>query len=380
MLYAIPYLFFLLFLSLLVCWEFFLKKNNITNITEIRIVTWIGFLLFFGFRGFVNTDCLSYYPFFQNLKTIWDGIPYEQILSGYDWEPGFITTVYLFKSIIPNYHVWIVIWLIIVLSALDFLFLRCVKYYSLAFLLFFVFGGYGIITNLMRASIALCIFLFSIPYLVAGKWKRFICLNVFGCLFHISSLVYILSYPILRKRIPIPILISIFVIVLGCNIAGIDFSNVFNFFAQISSFERVTLLVDRYSDTEANSLFSIGNLERFGTYMLVCLFYDKIANETKSNKVFLNAYIIYFVCFYAFFKIGDVAQRLSGLFIFSYWILYNKIYQYLMLKSRKTFLFFILILYSILKTVSGMSMPCHQYKNILWENEAFEEATKRITL
>lgn len=379
MVYAVPYLFFLLFLTLLVFWESYLKKRNNFNIAKIRIVTWIGFLLFFGLRGFVNTDCLSYYPFFQNLKTIWDGIPYEQIISGYDWEPGFITVVYLLKSVIPIYQIWLLIWLVVLLIALDFTFCRYAKYYSLAFLLFFVFGGYGIITNLMRASIAFGIFLFSIPYLISGKWKKFMCLNILGCFFHISSLIYLLSYPILRRKIQNPVLISIFIIIVCCNITGIDFSNIFSIVAKITSLERVSLLVDRYSDVEANSLFSIGNLERFGTYILVCIFYNRIANETKANIVFLNAYILYFICFYAFFKIGDVAQRLSGLFVFSYWIFYNKFYQYLMLKSRRTIFFFVLILYSILKTVSGMSMPYHQYKNILWINESFEEAVKRIT-
>ena len=380
MLYALPYLFFLLVLSLLVFWEFYLKSQNKPSITIIRVLTWTVFILFFGFRGFVNTDCLSYYPFFQNLKTIWDGIPYEQILSGYEWEPGFITVVYWFKSFIPIYQVWIFIWTIILLIALDYIFLRYVKYYSLAFLVFFVFGGYGIITNLMRASIALSIFFFSVPYLVTGKCKRFICLNAVGCLFHISSLIYILSYPILRRKIPIFILVFVFIIVFCCNIVGIDFSSIFSVLASAFSFERISLLVDRYASAESNSIFSIGNIERFSTYILVCMFYKKMNNETEKNRIFLNAYILYFICFYAFFKMGDVAQRMSGLFIFSYWIFYNKLYQNLRMKSRKTFFLFVLLLYSTLKIISGMSMPYHQYSNILWTNEAFEDAVKRITM
>ena len=161
MLYTIPYLIFLSFLILLSFWEFLLKKRKNFSIIKIRIIIWISFILFFGFRGFVNTDFLSYYPFFESLKTIWDSVPYEQILSGYEWEPGFITAVYLLKSFIPDYQVWILLWTVILLLSLDFIFLRYVKYYSLAFLLFFVFGGYGICTNLMRASIAMCLFFYS---------------------------------------------------------------------------------------------------------------------------------------------------------------------------------------------------------------------------
>ena len=142
--YSFPYLLFLFYLFLIVLWEFSLKAKGDRRLKKIRIVIWGSFLFFFGLRGFVNTDCLSYYPFFEGLKTVWDGYSYGYVLSEYDWEPGFITVVYLLKSIIPNYFVWTFVWTLIAIIALDSFFSRNVKYYSLGFLLFFIFGGYEI--------------------------------------------------------------------------------------------------------------------------------------------------------------------------------------------------------------------------------------------
>lgn len=380
MLYTIPYLIFLSFLILLSFWEFLLKKRKNFSIIKIRIIIWISFILFFGFRGFVNTDFLSYYPFFESLKTIWDSVPYEQILSGYEWEPGFITAVYLLKSFIPDYQVWILLWTVILLLSLDFIFLRYVKYYSLAFLLFFVFGGYGICTNLMRASIAMCLFFYSVPCIIKGNWKKFLSLNIVGCLFHISSVIYILSYPVLRSKIPMPLLISIFVVVVFLNIIGIDFSTLLFLLPKDFFGGRVSLLVEEYSGSVSNSLFSIGNIERFGTYLVVCFLYQNVSKLGSPKIFFLNSFVLYFLFFYSFFRMGDVALRLANLFVFSYWIIYTQFYQCLIIKSRRTLFFAILVLYSILKMASGMSVPCHQYKNILWNYESFDEAAKRIIM
>lgn len=197
--YSFPYLLFLFYLFLIVLWEFSLKAKGDRRLKKIRIVIWGSFLFFFGLRGFVNTDCLSYYPFFEGLKTVWDGYSYGYVLSEYDWEPGFITVVYLLKSIIPNYFVWTFVWTLIAIIALDSFFSRNVKYYSLGFLLFFIFGGYGILVNLMRGSIAMFIFLYSIRFLEKGDSKKYFLVNTVGCLFHISSVLYLLAYFILKE-------------------------------------------------------------------------------------------------------------------------------------------------------------------------------------
>ena len=381
MFFSIPYLLFLLFLLFLVFWEFSLKSKNVSNISRLRVVMCSGFILFFGFRGFVNTDCLSYYPFFENLKTVWDNVSYEQVITGYSWEPGFITVVYLLKSIIPNYQVWILLWCVIIIAGVDFIFTRYVKYYSLAFLLFFIFSGYVIITNLMRASVAMFLFLLSVPCLERGNLKKYLLLNSLGCLFHISSVIYLLSYPLFRNKIPFGVLLFVFVTAITMCFLRVDLSNLFVLFSSIIPIERILLLTEHYTDSASSlAILSVGNLERWSTYLLVCLSYKRMVRDNPSSTIFLNGYVAYFVSFYLFHNMGDVAQRLSLLFVFSYWIFYSRFYEYLRLKQRQLVFIFLLSIYAVLKTVSGMSAPYHEYKNILWNDESFEDAQVRIVM
>lgn len=119
-------------------------------------MVWLS--LFLWSEGICKYGLPKLLSFFERLKTVWDNFSYETIVSEYDWEPGFITLVYFFKSIIPNYSVWIFVWTLIILITLNFLFSRYLKYYSFGFLLFFIFDGYGIVTNLMRGCIAMSLF------------------------------------------------------------------------------------------------------------------------------------------------------------------------------------------------------------------------------
>lgn len=358
-------------------WEFSLKNKGGRDL-RIKIAIWISFLFFFGLRGFVNTDCLSYYPFFEGLKTIWDNFPYEYILSEYDWEPGFITVVYIFKSIIPNYFFWVFVWALMILIALDFLFSRYLKYYSLGFLLFFLFGGYDIVTNLMRGCIAMVLFLYSVQYIERGDSKKYFLINAMGCLFHISSLLYLLSYFFLRKKLSSIFLLIVFIVLNMLYWLRIDFSDILALILNNISHERMALLSEAYVENgTSGNLLSIGYIERSFTYIVVMVMYSKLYSKRPSNVIFLNSYILYYFLFYSFWKIDVAAQRMAGLFVYSYWIIYTELYATLKIVHNKKILLVLLMIYSSLKVISGKSQPYHQYKNILFHNEKFEEAERR---
>lgn len=348
--YSFPYLLFLFYLFLIVLWEFSLKAKGDRRLKKIRIVIWGSFLFFFGLRGFVNTDCLSYYPFFEGLKTVWDGYSYGYVLSEYDWEPGFITVVYLLKSIIPNYFVWTFVWTLIAIIALDSFFSRNVKYYSLGFLLFFIFGGYGILVNLMRGSIAMFIFLYSIRFLEKGDSKKYFLVNTVGCLFHISSVLYLLAYFILKRRLSFPFLLGVFLFLNLLYWLRIDFSNILIPIMNNISYERISLLVESYIEEGSNGeLLSIGYIERCFTYIVVLMMYTKLARSKPDSIIYLNAYVLYYILFYFFWQIDAASQRMAGLFIFSYWIIYSDLYAILKIPNNKKLFLLLLLVYSSLK-------------------------------
>ncbi|HBO05432.1 MULTISPECIES: EpsG family protein [Bacteroides] len=379
--YSFPYLLFLFYLFVITLWEFSLKRKGRRDLLGIKIVIWFGFLFFFGLRGFVNTDCLSYYPFFERLKTVWDNFSYETIVSEYDWEPGFITLVYFFKSIIPNYSVWIFVWTLIILITLNFLFSRYLKYYSFGFLLFFIFDGYGIVTNLMRGCIAMSLFLYSVQYIERGDSKKYFLINAIGCLFHISSVLYLLAYFFLRRKLSNVFLLAVFVILNLLYWLRIDFSDVLVLIFDNISYERMTLLTEAYvKNGTSKNLLSIGYVERSFTYIVVMVMYAKLCTGKPGNVIFLNSYVLYYILFYFFWKIDVASQRMAGLFVYSYWIIYAELYATLKIANNKRLLLVLLIIYSSLKMISGKSQPYHQYKNILFHYERFEEAERRIQM
>ena len=378
--YSFPYISFFLLLLLIFLWEISIKKEEPYKIKNIRVVIGISFLFFFGLRGFVNTDCINYYVFFQNLKTLWDGIAYENIISDYNWEPGFVTSVYLFKSFIPNYFVWTFTWALIAFITLNHFFSNKIKYYSLGYILFFIFGGYGICTNLMRASIAMFLFLYSIKYLEKKKWKQYIILNILGCTFHITSIIYFLVTPIINKKLPIPLIVALFVVLNIAYLLRIDVSNLLLIISNYTD-SRISLLINSYiaENTFASTILSIGYIERIITYIIVIFLYKKCnTTYSKSRVIYLNSYIIYFLFYYLLWKSEALSTRVGGLFIFSYWIIYADFFSYLKTKNNKKIFIILFSLYSILKLLSGQSQPYHQYKNILFSNEKFEQAEKRI--
>ena len=102
----------------------------------------------------------------------------------------------------------------------------------------------------------------------------------------------------------------------------------------------------------------------------------------RTVGCFLGAFILQKVSAKSFFALSVVFMLLAmaGLFIFSYWIIYSDLYAILKIPNNKKLFLLLLLVYSSLKMISGQSQPYHQYKNILFNNERFEEAERRIQM
>ena len=68
-----------------------------TSTTNCQIIASLSYLVFWGLRGFIGTDCFWYFEWFKDLNT--------NLLDAFadriDLEPGYITYAYFFK-----YYVW----------------------------------------------------------------------------------------------------------------------------------------------------------------------------------------------------------------------------------------------------------------------------------
>ena len=391
--YSIPYLALLLYFTALMFLEFRQLKFE-KDTKYIRWATMVGFVFFFGLRGFVYTDWVMYYPLFDKLPTIWDGGLVSVLSTDFSdsfvtdvsvgkagLELGFIYYAVFFKSIIPDYFAFVFFNSIIDVLLLNAFFKRYSRYYVLSFILFIAFGGLILEFNLIRNIKAFLFFLVSIKYLQERRIIPYILLNLAGYLFHSSALIYIPLYFILDKKWPQWLIWGIF-------IAG----NII-FLFQIKYLEPIALAVgdmiggrlavqvrlyfvsDLYSQPYG---IGLGYIERTITFLVMVLSRKKLTEQNSGNVVFINSFLIYFIIYSFFSEIMVAVERLSLLFVFSYWILYPELLGLVRKSINKLILVLFILAYSVLKLTQANCNIFSKYDNILFGIESFENRKMHI--
>ncbi|MGL4347432.1 MAG: EpsG family protein [Chitinophagaceae bacterium] len=345
--------------------------NKNINTKYVRWAVIIGFLFFFGLRGHVYTDFINYYPYFQDLPTIWDGFKF----TDYVFDIGFEWYSMIIKSIWDNYFFWVFINTLIDVLILNIIFKRYSKYYVLSFILFILFQGIIIEFNFYRNVKAIMLFLLSLKYLEERKLTKYMILNLIGMSFHISSIIYLPLYFFLHKRFSIKLLIAIFVIgniIFLFQIQYIEpiFQTLGNIFGGKIQEKIVIYFASEYFSKPYG--LSIGYIERFLSYLFVLTYYKKLIQVNKQNILFINGYILYFICFFYFSEATVVTERVSLLFVFSYWILFTNIYSLFYHKNKKYIFIFVLLTYGSLKLIKLNSDIIMKYENLLFEVQSFQ--------
>lgn len=387
-LYSIPYLLFLFYLLILVFIEF-RQLNAGKDTTFIRWATIIGVIFFIGFRGFIYSDWLVYYKLFEKIPTIWDAglssISQTDFsdLSATDVnvgksgiEIGFLYFTYFLKSIAPNYFVWVFINTVIDVFILDIFFRRYSKYYVFGFIIFIVFGGMMIECNLMRNVKAILLFLISLKYIEERKILPYMLLNLAGILFHSSAIIFIPLYFILNKVWPKWLMWSIFIV--GNILFVFHISYLEPIMLKIADIIggrlavqiKLYFAIDIYSQSYG---LSPSYIERVITFLAVILFQNKLIEQRRSNCIFINAYVLYFVCFFFFSEIMVAVERLTLIFIFSYWIIYPELLYLIKQIVYKIIVFGTMILYCALKLIDMNSNILSRYDNVVFGIMSYEE-------
>lgn len=372
--YSIPYLFvfFLLFLM----WRMEISRmNRYQSINMIRNTAFVLLLFFIGLRGFIYSDWISYYSSFETLPTA-DLIDWSYFLptaerGDSDWEPGFLLYAVLLKSLGVDYWGWSFISVLIDLFILSFLFKKKVKFYVLAFVIFYVYGGFGIEVNLMRNSKSIILFLLSIRYVKTRQFLPYLFLNLLGCSFHSSSLVYILLYFFLSRRIPKKIFWWVFLVGNIIFLFQIQFITPILIHVTDLLGGRIALQLLTYVAGGISYGITIGYLERCFMFMLFIRYYDKLI-EGSDMYIYLNMFLAYFFFFFYFAEFSIIGKRLSVLFIPSYWFLLPTVYSFLITRKTKVYFCLFLFLYGSLKIISANNNILSKYDNLLFGIENYE--------
>lgn len=355
------------------------KKTESLRLISVSIV----YLLFIGLRGFISTDWGEYYPFynlcpdFSNISTL------RTFNYNYgSWEYGFLLLSSFFKTLRFNYFTWVFFLTFIDIIIYHAFFKKYVtKNVALCYVFFILFSGMNIELNLLRGAKSFVIYLISINYLFRNRKTKiyYYLINILGCFFHISSVIYLLLGPFFLCKINKNILIFICIFFNVLSFLNIDFTSLLvRVIAGLFLPQRFLFLVNKYLGLEQTSFISIGYLERTFSFFYILAYQKKIQKKSPHMIIFCNSLYLYYFCSLLFKNIDALMQRLPTLFCYSYWILYPYTYS-LMSKRKKQFFLCILVLYGILKIYFYFSDPLFQYENLLFGITPYNLKIKLLT-
>lgn len=368
MIYTIPYILLICFLSLMAL--LYDDTEDIKLKSQFMWAAIIIFFVFFGFRGFILSDWTTYYPYFYDcdLNDILEWYPGSED----HWEPGFTLLCLICKSILREYFFLQIVCSIIVTGLLLRFFRLRVDNIALALMIYIVFEGLVISTNLMRNSIAIVIFLNAIPYIEQRKFLPYLSLILLAMTFHFSAIIYLPLYIFFHIRFNKWIYLSI---IICCNVIYLGHISVFLPIASLLGIDDYfAMRIKAYTEVFNTSTgLSIGYLERLLTSMLVFLYYNKLNEVRKNNAVFINGLIAYFVMFFFFSEFQVLSKRFANLFAYGYWIIWIDLIKcFAIANNRRLFKAFIFI-YCVMRMAGSTYLPDFAYDNILFGATSYQE-------
>ncbi len=382
--YSIPYIILFLIYFVLFLWENRLRNKE----SDIKIVRYLGmliFFVFFGFRGYIDTDFAVYFPLYEVAPTISDAKGLREFFSSVNEdyllkiEPGFKVLLILLKTITKEYFFLQIVSSLINVLFLNFFLRKYSPQYILGFIMYLIFSGLVIEINLLRNSKAIFLFLYSLQFLKDRNASKYFICNGIGLLFHSSAIFYFPLYFFLHKRISPAFVWGTFIL-----------GNVL-FLGQIKFITPIVVaignlmggayagLAEFYSKSNLYSKgygVTIGYLEKVIIYIIFYGSYNKIREHIKDENlvnIFFNLLFIFTTTYLFLNEYSVFIDRVTTLFAVSYWILFPYFYATLE-KFMKMIFTFVLLLFGVFKMYKSNNFIIRNYENIIWDKPSIGRA------
>ena len=372
--YSVPYIIVFLILCLLSYME---SRKAINSNKSFKTCFYI-LLLFWGCRGFVGWDWMTYYPMYQIIDKLWDFssqsfiLIYSADVVSEAIEPGFILYTSILKTIFDNYHFFIFVNSLIFLIAIG----RFIKKYSNNFALSFLvlFAIYqGLVVDLLRNSLALSVFLYVMSFKKKPNVFMLILISLLGISLHKTFIMLIPLFFLDRIRFPKKIIWIIFILGNVLMLLHIPVANVFvSILATISGDNLLTQRLLNYASSDiygAGVGITFGYIFRFIMFCLIMNYYDQIRSNPKLVFI-LNSYLIYSIVYFCMRDVGIFVDRMEMLYCFANVILYSQmshIVNYRSLYKYLILMFCFLRLYVSTNDIMYNYMSC--FNSITYEEQ-----------
>lgn len=365
MLYSLPYIVVLTLFGACAVYFDHIEDTDKKKYATLFAITL--FFIFFGFRGYVFTDWISYAKMMEDV-TFGDIFQLTTVHEdAVVHEPGFTLLCWLCSLVTRDY-----VFFVVVVTVIDlWLYLRFLKQWNVdnvafSFMLLMAFEGIGIMFNLMRNQIAIFIFMNSLVYIVNRKPWQYMGCCLLALSFHLSSIVLFPLYFVLHRKTNKWVFLGIFIafflfyisqqsiVATGLQVLGLG--------GMLG--EKAELYTTFFSTSRALSI--TGTIEKFGLVTLIFLFYDKLNSNVKNFQVLVNCLLLYFFCYYVLAEFKTLSSRMSYIFVFPYWVVWIYIIKVMAIPNNKRLLAGVLYLYSVYMLALNIGTPVQQYDNVLF--------------
>lgn len=303
MIYLLP---FLLSLYFLIKFDFNKKKAGANFSYNLLLFILI---LIAGLRYKVGGDSQNYFNYF-------DKIPFLSTLPNYDfidspYDPFWIVLSSMSKTLINDFTFFQIIHAIIV-NTIIFWFIKKYAMFRFTAVFLYLCGAYLYFNmEIMRESLAICVFLLAYPSFREKKWFNYYAMAIAAFLFHSSAIILFL-FPLLRY---VKMNLFNFIIIGLVFIVSVYFREIIDLVLFTS---RISEKFNAYSNVQLNIFGIISN---FLFYCLIPFVIVQLNNRlNRFESKFEELIFLYFFLAMVFLYIPGFARFLNYLtsFLFIY--------------------------------------------------------------
>lgn len=302
-------LYIMIFLLLLLLTYRYDYCNSIKGRTLWTVIVWLILILVAGLRYRIGTDSIRYEVYFvRDYPPIYD-------LESSDFEnsrfsPFYIILNSIVKTFTSDFMVFQFVHATIVCTTIVLFFKKNPRHFFLAMTLFCVFLYLTLLTEVLRESLAVCVFLWSWTYFKNRNWILWYAMSFIAVMFHTSAVMMfvlpLICVPGIRQLFIFGKRTIVVCVVVG--IIGVAVQMMFFKYVQaIAITENLAERAEVYSKSElgvsnlnVNGIF--GQIVRYIAYPVIALYYIHKAhrqlNNSKESGSFDNIEAFTLMCVY----------------------------------------------------------------------------------
>lgn len=279
------YLIIFLFLSLLSVIFDFLKKKRGRKV--FYFLAWLALFLLAALRYKVGGDTYNYIHEYQFLPS------FNELFSSKSVEihrePGWLL-INATAKLFSNDFITVQIILSLIVNSTFFWFIKkYTKYYFLGILVYYVFFYCYVNFEILRESLALCVFMLGFESLLQKNYKKYYCYAITAIFFHVSAII-LLFFPFFYNRSK-KISTKIYIYPVVIFILGIILSQFMPTIFQLITFS--SILSNKINSYNSYSFTVFGVLSSIVYYIIVPLYFITVLKKQKALVWLLPMLVIY---------------------------------------------------------------------------------------